>query len=121
MSTGDTSKLPKWAQEKIQQLEMRLKEVIEDRAEIYAGFNDGKVSPIKVEGHMSRPNIYLPAHSTVTFILMNGEEVSVSFNYGRNDFDYRMIHVRTDWREAVIIPAASNCLNIGTKESIHDK
>lgn len=58
----DVTKLPKWAQEKIRLLEMRLAEARAENTEIAEGNTD-----TFVEGRLGLPDKYLPNRTEVTF------------------------------------------------------
>ncbi len=102
-------------QSEFELVEMRLREVTEDRNRIIAGLNHGLSSAIYVDGWGDRPPMYLPTGSSVRFILEGGEELSVDFNYGQNGYDFTEIQVRTNWKEMSVSPKAANMVSISPR------
>ena len=115
MTTERIARLPRWAQEYIRNLEMRLEEVKRERDGIAAGINGSKESYVYVNGHSRSPKIWLPTESTVAFVLENEEEMSVSFGFGQHDFDRTEIKVRSNWHQMQIKPEAANTVTISSK------
>lgn len=107
----DVNKLPKWAQEKIRTLEMKLKEAQTQREEVFSGVNGGKKSTVYVCGYNTRPDIHLPEGSTVYFKLKNGEEISAYLS------DENRVTVRSNWHPLQIMPEASNTIGLASRRN----
>ena len=97
----DVTKLPKWAQQKIDLLERRITELMLARDAALNAVAGGQKTRVYVNGHTIRPNMYLPENHTITFVLDNKEEVSVNLIGDRID-------VRTNWHRMEILPSAAN-------------
>ena len=115
---NDVTKLPKWAQEKIANLERDLEHIRADRDKVYALTNGGKSSSIFVEGYNTKPSMFLPEGSDIVFTLANGEELHVQYRFGQNDYDKSAISIRSNWHEMSVSPHAANVVSVTSKGGV---
>jgi hypothetical protein len=111
------TKLPKWAQETIQNLERR----VEDQRLAFKDFaqNGNPDSPVEVETGWNQPNFKLPANAEVKFTLDDENEVSfrIKTSNGKS-FIYVYALPRGSKYQLTFQPSCSNTAHLGFTEPL---
>lgn len=115
------AKLPKWAQDHINFLEMRLKEAQEELRS-YVDLQEPSDVAIDRISNFEQPLLYLPKHSSIVFFLDNDHEKPMRLrkaihlrrnNNSQNDSGHFHLALSTAGRGfPTIMPQAANCLRV---------
>jgi len=111
----EISKLPKWAQARITNLEQQVKDLTHQRDEVITAVSGGGSSPVMIR-RFAQPDMMMPADSQVCFVLGNEDRITIGFSPDlRGQLSNEEITIRSGWGLLEIRPRAANTVTLKTK------